>query len=149
MSGYDFLEPDIAAWYRATLIADATFVGMIPDGVNGVFTGDPVQGAATPYVVIQLQGTEGVLRIVGPTVFWESFLHVVKAVGKPEQFATLKAIMRRAVTLLDVQQNQVQGDARIVSCEYERALRLPADTYYGTLATQLGGFFRTYGQTAA
>lgn len=148
MSGHAFIEPDIAAWYRATLVADATLTGMLPDGVNSVFTSDPVQGAATPYMVIQLQGTEGVLRVVGPSVFWEGFVHLVKAVGTPQQFATLKALMQRAQGLLDVQQNEVQGNARLVSCEYERPFNPPASDYSGVLVKQLGGFYRSYGQSA-
>lgn len=141
-----FIEPDVAGWFRAKLVADATLLALLPDGAHSVFTSDPVQGATRPYLVIQLQGTEGAFRISGPTIFWEGFLFLVKTVGTPQQFSELKAIVQRAHTLIDNQTQQTQGDATIVVCNYERAFDPPADAYAGTLTKQLGGFYRAYGQ---
>lgn len=142
MSASVYIEPDVAAWIRSKLVADATLLALLPDGADSIFTSDPVQGAAMPYLVIQLQGTPGVFRRNGPYVAWEQFLYLVKFVGEPSDFATMKAGMKLVHSLIDNQIQQTHDDAYIDECLYERAFSPPADAYYGTLTKQVGGFFR-------
>lgn len=144
-----FIEPAVSDWLRSVLVADATLLALLPNGAGSVFGSDPIQGATRPYLVIQMQAAGAPLRVVGPTIFWEDFVHLVKAVGQPHQRDAMVAIIKRTALLLEMQSAASFDGVRIVSAVYEGAFDPPADEYAGTLTKQIGAFWRTYGQAIA
>lgn len=138
--------PIVADWIEETLTGDATLQGLVGSMrvSNGpwVFEDYLPDDAAFPSIVFQNQGSVSV-RGVGPTVFMEDTLYVVKAIAQVDNYSPLRAIANRCEALVADRHNIIRPDGEILGTAKEAPFQL-AEVDAGRQFRHLGGIFRIY-----
>ncbi len=105
-----------------------------------VYSGVAPDGAAEPYVVMQVQSPGNDLYTVGAYRVWTDPLFIVKAVAKTRSWSTLTATADAIDLALHDKEGTVTGGT-IYECLRERAFSLIEDVE-GVQYRHLGGFYR-------
>lgn len=138
----------VQRWARGVLTSDADIVALLPDNADGIFGGDPRQGATRPYGVVQIQAVPDPVRpAVGRYRLWTDVRMLVKWVGAPEDYETLIELANRADAHFEAAQFQMVGDdVMIVVSTRAGEFAPPADELAGVLTEQLGTFYQVKAQ---
>jgi hypothetical protein len=131
------------SWLYQTLANDATLTPLIG---KRIYNGRAEQGAAFPYVVLQLLSPGNDLIVVGAARIWSDMLWLVKAVNKGTSTAALEPIADRIDALLHAKSGTVVGGVIHVAVR-ERPHELPERTD-GVDYVNLGGEYRVKASAA-
>jgi hypothetical protein len=131
------------SWLYQTLANDSALAPLIG---RRIYNGRAEQGAAFPYVVLQLLSPGNDLIVVGAVRVWSDMLWLVKAVNKGTSTAALEPIADRIDALLHAKSGTVVGGVVHVAVR-ERPHELPERTD-GVDYVNLGGEYRVKASVA-
>jgi hypothetical protein len=138
------------SWLYQTLANDTTLANGAPPSTPGIgkriYNGRAEQGAAFPYVILQLLSPGNDLIVVGGQRIWSDMLWLVKVVNLGISTAKIEASADRIDALLHAKSGTVVGGVVHVAVR-ERPHELPERTD-GVDYVNLGGEYRVKASVA-
>jgi len=126
-------------WLYETLTGDATLVGLLSDGVDGVVADEAEDDTTDPFVIFQLLDSADVYAIGSVRVLTDA-TYAVQAVDEVGSYVSLGPIADRIDALLHDKTEVVTGGL-ICATRRERPIRYP-ETTHGKTYRHLGGLYR-------
>ena len=131
-------------WMVETLRGDATLTALLASNTS-VYVGKAPQGAARPYVLIQLQVPRPDVVVVGAMRVMTDLGYLVRAIAEARTFSVPAAIAARVYTLLNGQSGS-NADGTVLACVHEQPFEMVEDGPGGIELRHVGGEYRIHTQ---
>jgi hypothetical protein len=134
--------PVVAAWLAGVLNGDTALMAL---ATGGVWRNKAPEGTVMPYVVFNVQ-TANPKILAGGSIMWEELLAEVKGFDRDINYAGLKPIADRILTLLHRFPTQTIPGGTLEACLYNSGVSRDDPPVSGIVFTQLGSQFRLWVQ---